>query len=182
MDQQKLIAACARGDRQAQRHLYDLYAPKLLVVGLRYSKTRIEAEDVLQESFIKIFRNIDKLRDNSNLMAWMKRIVINTAINQHRKKLYMFPMVDIEKVRHSYDASESLADFHIEELIKLIQELPTGCQIIFNMFAIEGYSHKEIAEKLNISEGTSKSQYSRARGLLQNRIQEDRKKNYEKLR
>ena len=182
MDENELLSACIKGERIAQRQLYDLYAAKLMAVGLRYSKTRAEAEDILQESFIKVFRNLGKLRDRSNIGAWMKRIVINTAINHQRGKLYLFPMVDVAKINKSYGESVALSEYQFDELLEMIRELPSGCQLIFNLFAIEGFSHKEIAEKLNISEGTSKSQYSRAKMLLQKKITDDSKNSYEQLR
>jgi RNA polymerase sigma-70 factor (ECF subfamily) len=182
MDENELLAACIRGDRVAQRQLYEKFAARLMAVGMRYSRSRADAEDILQESFIKIFKNLSNLRERSNIGAWMKKIVINTAINHQRGKLYLFPMIDVEKINKSYDESVALSDYRLDELFEMIRKLPLGCQIIFNLFAIEGFSHKEIAGKLNISEGTSKSQYSRAKMLLQMRIAEDRKNSYEKLR
>jgi RNA polymerase sigma-70 factor (ECF subfamily) len=142
----------------------------------------MEAEDILQESFIKIFGNLKKLREISNLAAWIKRIVINTALNYQRGKLYLYPMVDIGNINLSYDEPVALSHFRQDELLTMIQDLPLGCQVIFNLFAIEGYSHKEIAEKLNISEGTSKSQFSRARNLLKQKLEEGRNDNYGKVR
>lgn len=182
MDENELLSACIKGERIAQRQLYDYYAAKLMAVSLRYSKTRAEAEDILQESFIKVFKNLGKLRDRSNIGAWMKRIVINTAINHHRGKLYLFPMVDVNKINKSYGEAVALSEYRLDELLEMIRELPSGCQLIFNLFAIEGFGHKEIAEKLNISEGTSKSQYSRAKMLLQKKITDDSKNSYEQLK
>ena len=183
MDSDKiLVEKCAKGDRKAQRALYDLYAGKMLVVALRYTKTQLEAEDVLQESFIKVFEKIKTFRAESELRFWIKKIVVNTALNNQRSKLYMFPMVDVENVNGAYDSDISLSSFHFTELLKFIQELPTGCQAIFNLYAIEGYNHKEIASMLNISEGTSKSQYSRARTLLQERIEKEQLIGYERAK
>jgi RNA polymerase sigma factor (sigma-70 family) len=182
MDSDELIAACIKGDRKAQRKLYDIYAARLMAVSVRYAKSTLEAEDILQESFIKIFRSLDKLRDYSNLGAWMKRILINTAINHQRGKLYLFPMVDIEYVKKGYDESIAFSEFRHEELLEMVRSLPAGCQMIFNLFAIEGFSHKEIAGKLDISEGTSKSQYARAKFLLQKKLMEERSKSYEKFK
>jgi RNA polymerase sigma-70 factor (ECF subfamily) len=142
----------------------------------------MEAEDILQESFIKIFNNLKNLRENSNLPAWIKRIVINTALNHQRGKLYLYPMVDVENTNISYNENVALTDFHQEELLKLIQELPLGCQVIFNLYAIEGYTHKEIAERLDISEGTSKSQYSRAKILLKKKLDTGNKNRYEEFK
>jgi RNA polymerase sigma-70 factor (ECF subfamily) len=141
----------------------------------------LEAEDILQESFIKVFNHINKFRGESRLEYWIKRIVVNTALNHRRSKLYMYPMVDVEEVNKQMDYEQILSRFNYEELLNMIRELPSGCRIVFNMFAIEGYSHKEIAEMLDISEGTSKSQYFRAKKLLQNKLSEDQVKNYEKF-
>ncbi len=152
------------------------------MIGMRYSKSEIEAEDILQEAFIKIFNNLESLRDYSNIAAWIKRIVINTALNYQRSKLYLYPMVDVDYIKISYDEETALSRFHLDELLNMIRELPLGSQIVFNLYAIEGYTHKEIAEKLEISEGTSKSQYSRARALLQEKLKKGRNDRYEKVR
>jgi RNA polymerase sigma-70 factor (ECF subfamily) len=179
-DFSKLIKACVSEDRKAQKKLYDLFASKMMMICLRYSKSDLEAEDILQESFIKIFKNLKNLREYTNVAAWIKRIVINTALNYQRSKLYLYPMVDVEHLKITYDENIALSNFHHEELLNMIQELPLGCQVIFNLYAIEGYTHKEIAEKLDISEGTSKSQYSRAKNLLQIKLMESDRGNYEK--
>ena len=146
---------------------------------MRYAKSTLEAEDILQEGFIKVFDHIRSFRYESKLETWLTRIMINTALNYQRKKLYLFPMVDVADVPLKEDEGVSLSGFHLEELLSFVQSLPDGCRVVFNLFAIEGYSHKEIADMLSISEGTSKSQYSRARQLLQQRINSER--NYGKL-
>lgn len=179
---EQLVKKCVKEDRKAQKELYDLFAPRMIMICLRYSKTKMEAEDILQESFIKVFNNLKKLREITNLPAWIKRIVINTALNYQRGKLYLYPMVEVGKVKLSYDENVALSGFRQEELLNMIQELPLGCQVIFNLYAIEGYTHKEIAERLKISEGTSKSQYSRARTLLKSKIEEGSNDNYGKVR
>ena len=179
-DFSQLLKACVADDRKAQKKLYDLFASKMMMICLRYSKSDLEAEDILQESFIKIFKNLENLREHTNVAAWIKRIVINTALNYQRSKLYLYPMVNVEHLKISYDESVALSNFHRDELLQMIQDLPLGCQVIFNMYAIEGYTHKEIAEKLDISEGTSKSQYSRARSLLQLKLKDSDRGNYER--
>ncbi len=168
-----LISGCKEGDRKYQRELYDLYAPKMLVVCMRYSKSDQEAEDILQEAFIKVFDHIKNFKEESRLIYWIKRIVVNTALNHGRRKLYMFPMVDVNELDKPQEGNFSIASLQLQELLKMIQELPSGCQIIFNLYAIEGYNHNEIAEKLEISVGTSKSQYSRARQLLREMIEKE---------
>ena len=173
-----LIRGCKEGDRSSQRELYERFAGQMLAISKRYSKSDLEAEDILQESFIKVFRNISTFRAESSLFFWIKRIVVNTALNHQRSKLYAFPMSDVTNVPMSVGAEFTLADYHFEDLLKMIQELPDGCQMIFNLYAIEGYTHKDIAEMLNISEGTSKSQYSRARCLLQEKLLKENRVSY----
>ena len=183
LEYNEIIEACVKGDRHAQRSLYEIFSKKMFVVCLRYTKSQQEAEDILQDSFIKVFKNLKGYRGDSRLDYWIKRIVVNTALNSQRKKLYMYPMVDIEDVKNDFDLNKTLGAFGLEELLNMIKELPTGCQAVFNMFAIEGFSHKEIAEMLEVSEGTSKSQFSRARKLLKEKIaKEDKAVRYEKYK
>lgn len=172
LSEKELIEGCRKGGRASQQALYDMYCKKMMVVCLRYSKSTPEAEDILQEGFVKVFQGMDGFRQDAKLETWITRIMVNTALNHHRKKLYLFPMVDIEKAQLT-ESSISLEGLHFSELLVMIQSLPQGCQIVFNMFAMEGYGHKEIAEKLGISEGTSKSQYARARVLLQEKIKRE---------
>jgi RNA polymerase sigma factor (sigma-70 family) len=183
LENKDLIEACVKGDRQAQQDLYDLFSKRMYMVCLRYTKSQQEAEDVLQDSFIKVFKNLKGYRGESRFGYWIKRIVVNTALNSQRKKLYMYPMVDIDDVKNDFDQSKSLSNFQMEDLLNMIRELPTGCQTVFNLFAIEGYSHKEIADMLKVSEGTSKSQFSRARKLLKEKIaEEDKTERYERFK
>lgn len=179
--EKELINRCAKGERAAQQALYDRYCRGLMAVCMRYAKNESEAEDILQDGFLKIFDHLKNFRFESSLSTWMTRIIINTTLNSQRKKLYMLPMVDVEKTDLHEDEEISLADFHLNELIAMIQSLPDGCRVVFNLFAIEGYIHKEIAEMLGISEGTSKAQYSRARKLLRTKI-ENGKKGYGRFR
>jgi RNA polymerase sigma-70 factor (ECF subfamily) len=168
--EKELISGCAKGERAAQRALYDRHCRRLMAVCLRYAKSAPEAEDILQDGFVKIFNNLKTFRFESTLDTWMTRIVINTALNHQRQKLYLLPMVDVEEAGLHEDENISLADFHLSELIAIIQALPDGCRVVFNLFAIEGYGHKEIGEMLGISEGTSKSQYNRAKSLLRAKL------------
>ncbi len=180
--EKRLVDSCIKGERKAQKQLYTQYAGSMMVVAMRYTKSDQEAEDVLQESFIKVFDKINLFRGDSSLGSWIKRIVVNTALNSQRSKLYMFPMVDVEEIHNALESDFSLSDFHFKELLTFIKELPAGCRAIFNLYAIEGYSHKEIAAMLDVSIGTSKSQYARARQLLQERIGTEQTKNYERAR
>ncbi|MAJ52341.1 MAG: RNA polymerase subunit sigma-24 [Flammeovirgaceae bacterium] len=161
-----IIKGCQKGKKRYQEALYAKYSKSMYAVALRYVKVIPEAEDILQESFVKIFQNIGKFRGDSSLPFWIKRIVVNTALNHQRSKLFLYPMVDVVNLDEGVLNEDVLSEFNYQELIKMIMTLPDGCRVIFNMYAIEGYKHHEIAERLKISEGTSKSQYSRAKKLL----------------
>src|SRR5690606_4462524 len=172
LTEQELIEGCRKNDRAAQRALYDRYCRKMMVLCLRYSKTTAEAEDILQEGFVKVFNAIANFRQESKLETWITRIMVNTALNVQRKKLYLYPMVDVEEMELP-ENEVSISGIHFKQLLEMIQSLPQGCQIVFNLFAIEGYSHKEIADQLGISEGTSKSQFARAKSLLQQKLSKE---------
>jgi RNA polymerase sigma factor (sigma-70 family) len=169
LNENELIDGCRKGNRASQKALYDRFCKKMMVVCLRYSKSTPEAEDILQEGFVKVFQGLEGFRQDAKLETWMTRIMVNTALNHHRKKLYLYPMVDVEDIDLP-QTEVSLSGIHFTQLLEMIQALPQGCQVVFNLFAIEGYSHKEISEMLGISEGTSKSQFARARSLLQSRL------------
>jgi RNA polymerase sigma factor (sigma-70 family) len=169
LSENELIEGCRKGNRASQKALYDRYCRKMLVVCLRYSKTTAEAEDILQEGFVKVFNAIKDFRQESKLETWITRIMVNTALNVQRRKLYLYPMVDVEELNLP-DTEVSISGIHFSQLLEMIQTLPHGCQIVFNLFAIEGFSHKEIAEQLGISEGTSKSQFARAKSLMQAKL------------
>lgn len=175
-DEKPLIKACLKGDRQAQEELYRKYAPAMYVICKRYTKAQQEAEDILQESFIKAFKQLKTFKGEVSIGGWIKKIVINTALNHQRSKIYMFPMVDVDELKNTTNGDDlKLSEYSMEELLAMINDLPESCQIIFNLCAIEGYKHREIAKMLDISEGTSKSQYHRAKQLLQHKITEIRK-------
>ena len=163
---ERLIEKCVKGDLKAQWELYDCYATKLMPVALRYARSREDAEDILQDAFVKVYKSLDSYRKEAQLLTWLKRITINTAINHNRKKMDQQPMLDIEKTTLYVNHEVVLSNFHFTELLAMIQRLPVGCRTVFNLYAIEGYAHKEIAGMLEISEGTSKSQYARAKALM----------------
>jgi RNA polymerase sigma factor (sigma-70 family) len=177
-----LIEGCKKHDRHMQQKLYDKYSKSMYVVSLRYCRMQQEAEDILQEAFIKVFQSIGRFRGECTLPYWIKRVVVNTALNHQRSKLYMFPMVDITDLNNQGDQANVLSDLCYEELLELVQALPDGCRIIFNLHAIEGFKHQEIAEMMKISEGTSKSQYARAKMLLQAKVIESYGEHYLKRR
>lgn len=165
-----LIAGCKLGDRQMQQMLYHQTSAKMFTICLRYAKDRMEAEDVLQMGFIKIFKNIKEYRKDGSFEGWMKKIIVNTAIESYRKNKRNLAILAIDDI---FEAELTGFDYNrlgVQDLMNLIQKLADGYRIVFNMYAIEGYSHKEIAQKLGISVGASKSQLSRARAILQQEI------------
>ncbi len=182
LSEKAIIQKTMKGDRQAQRLLYERYAGAMYAICLRYAKSTLEAEDILQESFVKVFNSISKFNNKAKLSTWITRIVINTALNSERSKLYLYPMVDVEDIGQQHYQSVNLDRYSFEELLTMVRTLPDGCRIVFNLYAIEGYTHKEIAAQLNISEGTSKSQFSRARKLLKELIEQENKMAYEQAR
>lgn len=169
MDDETLVEECVSGNAKAQRLLFDRFSPRMMGAILRYISDRERAEDVLQDGFIKVFNNIHKFENNGSLEGWIRRIMINTALDQIRKDKKRQRDVEIDSMDYFElkQNSKSEGILEAESLLELVQSLPDGYRTVFNLLAIEGYSHKEIAEELNISENTSKSQYSRARSALQ---------------
>ncbi len=169
---EQLIEACARGKIKAQKELYEKFSPMLYAICLRYANSTFEAEDVLQESFVKIFGHIAQYEHTGSFVAWLKKIVVNTAItNYHKNKKYQLKTdYDFYLEKHDDVYEYNTADFTMEELLLVIQELSPGYKLVFNLYAIEGYKHREIAEMLKIDINTSKSQYSRAKKILQEKL------------
>jgi RNA polymerase sigma factor (sigma-70 family) len=140
----------------------------MLGVCLRYTKDSEEARDILQDGLIKVFQKLSQFSFSSPLEGWVRRIVVNTAIDRYRKNLAEPSAIDIEEAYDvASDETDALSDMSHDELLSCLQHMPAGYRMVFNMYVIEGFSHKEIAEALNITEGTSKSQLSKARGYLQ---------------
>ncbi|WP_187262545.1 RNA polymerase sigma factor [Pontibacter beigongshangensis] len=166
-DEEKLIEGCIAGKREVQRDLYDLYSKKMMAVCLRYAPTNFEAEDIMQEGFVKVFANIEKFKRDCPLEFWIRRIMINTALKHLRQKSLLTVSHETEEVASISSDSCNLTGYSLEELMSMIQSLAPRYRMVFNLYAIEGYNHKEIGEMMGISEGTSKSQYSRARVILQ---------------
>jgi len=177
-DTEKLLQACKQGSYRARSRLYKLYAPMLLGICMRYSKDKFEAEDILHEAFIKIYTKIDQAGKGS-FEAWMKQVVRNEALQFIRKRSSL-------NVRHERYEQDSITDYNSEDvsfndvpaklILDFIQKLPDGYRLIFNLYVFEENSHKEIAEILGLSEGTSKSQYARAKKKLQKQIIDYRNK------
>ena len=169
MSLKRLIQKCKKGDHASQSEVYQLFAGKLYPVCLKYSRTQQEAEDNLQEAFITIFKKIKQFEHKGSFEGWMKRIVINTALQTYRKKRVLNLVEDdyLEEVEVEIDESSVTLEF----LLKIIQELPERYRMVFNLYVLDGYSHKEISGMLDIAEGTSKSNLSRARLILKEKIE-----------
>lgn len=173
MDESTLVKRCVDGDQLAQRMLFDKFASKMLGVCLRYAKNREQAEDVLQDGFVKVFTKLDHFKGGGSLEGWIRRIMVNTSLDQIRKNAKFQDNVPMDQMDYKIELNSFIEEGLMEEeLLKLINSMPVGYKTVFNMFAIEGYSHKEIAEQLEISENTSKSQYSRARAYLQMKLEQ----------
>lgn len=173
MSLQQLISDCKNGERKAQHQLYQLFGGKLYSVCLKYSRNKEEAEDNLQDSFLVIFNKISQYKEKGAFEGWLKRIAINTCLQKYRNQ----GVFDIIPNREIPD-EEVVTDFEDESLsldylLQLIQQLPNRYRLVFNLYVLDGYSHKEIAETLAISEGTSKSNLARARIILKERIEEE---------
>jgi RNA polymerase sigma factor (sigma-70 family) len=170
-DEDKLIEGCIAGKRDMQRLLYELYSKKMMAVCMRYAPTSFEAEDMMQEGFVKVFANIQNFKRDCPLEFWVRRIMINTALKQLRQKSLMTVSHETEEVGNIASVDVNLTGYSMDELLAMIQSLAPRYRMVFNLYAIEGYNHKEIGEMLGISEGTSKSQYSRARAILQGMLE-----------
>lgn len=169
MSDQELVKRCLENDSIAQKKLFDTYAGRMMGVCLRYANDRDEAQDVLQMGFIKVFEKLSQFSGKGSLEGWIRRIVVNAALDNIRRNKHTQDDVSMDKVDFMvYDNVNAIDGLAAKDLLKLINNMPDGFKAVFNMYAIEGYTHKEIAEELGISVNTSKSQYSRARTYLQN--------------
>ncbi len=162
-----LLEQCIKGNRSAQKVFYNSFAPKMFGICLRYSQDYHAAEDLLQEGFIKAFHNLDRFRGDGSFEGWLKRIFINTAIEQFRKNQNKHTSELNEAIYNAPVSSGIIEKLAADDLLKVIQLLPRGYRTVFNLYVIEGYAHKEIAQLLQISEGTSKSQLARAKSYIQ---------------
>lgn len=162
-----VLSACIEGNRAAQEVFYNFYSSKMFGICLRYSHDYHSAEDLLQEGFVKAFNNLDRFRGDGSFEGWLKRIFVNTAIEQFRKNQNKQVNPLNEEIYNSPVQNGILEQLAADDLLKIIQLLPQGYRTVFNLYIIEGYSHREIAELLDISEGTSKSQLARARNHMQ---------------
>ncbi len=175
--ERKIIEDCLEGNRRAHHLLYRKYAGVMMGICMRYARNRAEAEDMLQEGFIKVFSKINSFRFEGSLEGWIKRIMINTSVNHYRENLKHDIHSSIDDIDERYMAQGATDEDQEpddtpsqEELLKMINELPDGYRIVFNLYAIEGFNHKEIAQILHVTENTSKTQLFKARRILRNKI------------
>jgi len=182
MSDQQIIDGCSRHDRRSQQELFDRYSRFLLGVCMRYSTDKAEAEDILQDSLLKIYLSIRDYSGTGSFTGWLRKVAVNTAITHYHKNLKHRYHIDIDEYVSVETGITSFEEdlFTSDELYKVLNELPTGYRMVFNLYAVEGYKHKEIADILHIDTNTSKSQYSRAKAALREKLEKLRtlKKNY----
>ncbi|MEO6329289.1 MAG: sigma-70 family RNA polymerase sigma factor [Ginsengibacter sp.] len=167
MDYKRLVSDSLRSNAVAQKKLYEHFAPLMLGVCFRYTKSIADAEDILQDGFIKVFKYLHQFKHEGELGAWIRKLMVNTALNYLKKnRKYQHDLLFEDMPLHPVSDDNPAVQLQTKELTELIRQLPTGFQTIFNLHAIEGYSHVEISAMLGISDGTSRSQYARARALL----------------
>lgn len=171
MTEERIIQGCVNEEKSAQQHLYETYSPKMYYVCLRYARHASEAQDMLQDGFIKVFDNIGSFKSNGSFEGWIRRIVVNTALNYCRKSSFKQEQIGIEDYQDTVVKSKAVSNLGEKELLALIQKLPDGYRMVFNLYVIEGYSHKEIGEVLNVTESTSRSQLAKSRKWMQNELE-----------
>ncbi len=172
-DEKEILEKCRKNDRIGQKALFDKYAPRMMSVCIRYTNSSDDAKDVLQEGFIKVFEKIEMYSGSGSLEGWIRKIMVNTALDRIRKYKHEQSKSSIDDVSFMLGKAESTTSkLAAKDLMALVNSLPGGYKTVFNLFAVEGYTHAEIGEMLNISENTSKSQYSRARAHLQKMLEQ----------
>jgi RNA polymerase sigma factor (sigma-70 family) len=165
-----LISGCIDGNRRMQEELYRRFSPRMYAVCLRYASSSEEAEDILQEGFIKIFKKLGSFRSEGSFEGWIRRVFVNTAIEHFRRRRYLQPVTEREENTIEGKYLSVLDDLAEKDILALVKQLSPGYRTVFNMYVVEGYTHKEIGDMLGISEGTSKSQLSRAKVILQDLV------------
>lgn len=171
MTEEYLIAGCVHNEPAAQRELYNRYSPKMLSVCYRFAQNREDAEDMLQESFIKVFTQIHTFQNKGAFEGWIRRIVVHTCINFLKKNKKFSDSVDLDYAGYVYVNEETVPSImQGKQITECIRSLPVGYRTVLNLYAIEGYSHREIANMLDIEESTSRSQYTRAKSMLENML------------
>ena len=169
-DFKSIISDCIAGSRKAQAKLYHQFAPKMFGVCLRYAKDASEAEDSLQEGFLKVFTKIKSFRNEGSLEGWIRRIMVNVSLEKYRKQRLLYSVEDVSIYDKEYHSGDIISDISANDLLDMIQELPPRYKLVFNLYVMDGMSHQEIAKEMDITEGTSKSNLARARGILQQKV------------
>ncbi|HBF88492.1 MAG TPA: hypothetical protein DDX39_07615 [Bacteroidales bacterium] len=178
--EKKLINKCLKGVPSAQKAFYDMFARKMYGICLRFARVEGEADDIMQEGFVKVFTKLDTFRHEGSLEGWVRRIIVNTAISYIKKNSDYKVEVDLNNIGETEIVEdEAISNLSKEELIKMIQLLPERKRMVFNLYVYEGYCHKEIAEMLDITESTSKAQLSKAKQILKEKLEKIRVKSYE---
>ena len=168
----KLLRDCQKGKPKAQRMLYEQYKQQLINLAMRYADSKASAEDIFQDAFVKIFKNIETVKEPDSLFFWIRKVVIHTAINHYKKEKSRLFHEDIDEVQELIsDNTDILNQISADELLSMVNEMPDGYRIVFNLYVMDGFKHHEIAEILNVSENTSKTQLRKARLHLQKKIQ-----------
>jgi len=174
------LEGCKQQNRESQRMLYKHHYAYAMSICLRYSKTKEEAKEIMNDGFMKVFLKIDQYNPQTSFLGWLRRIMINTAIDHYRKEVKHYNQVSIDAEQPFVTSASAMEELGYQELITLVQQLTPAYRAVFNLYAIDGYNHKEIGDILNISEGTSKSNLSKAREVLRNKIQKNQNVVYAK--
>ena len=167
-----IIQGCLKGDRNCQEQLYKMFSNRMFGLCLQYADNYDDACDIMQDGFIKVFRKLEQFSGKGSFEGWIRRIMINTALERYRSQLHLYPLTENVVNRDEMVYEEVFEKLSASDLVKLVQELSPRYRMVFNMYAIEGYPHKEIAETMGISVGTSKSNLSRARDILQRKVKQ----------
>jgi RNA polymerase sigma factor (sigma-70 family) len=165
-----IIEGCILGNPRMQRMLYEKFSPKMYALCIRYAGNTDDAQDILQDGFVKVFGNIARFKGTGSFEGWIRRIIVNTAIEHFRKKNTLQVIDEHTENQLADDHTNIFNLLEAKELLEIIKSMPAGYRTVFNLYAVEGYTHKEIAAMMNLTEGTSKSQYARAKSWLQERI------------
>lgn len=180
-DDAELVKGCLADKRQSQHLLYERFAPEMKGVCLRYAQTSFEAEDLMHDGFVKVFRHLGSFKFECPLGAWIRKIMVNTALSYYRQKRHQTEFAELEILVNVAEPEPEMQHLAAEELMEMVRSLPDKYRLVFNLYGIEGYSHKEIAELLGITEVTSRSQFLRARHLLREMVNQEDKIRYEKI-
>lgn len=171
-EEAQIISGCKKGNRQAQYQFYELFKKLVFSVSMRYAKDVPEAEDIMQDAFVVLYRDLYQYKPVSALGAWVRRVTVNTALQHLRKKRMVFTDAEMHTLSETVQNDEEImGKINAKEIMRMVQLLPTGYRLVFNLYVVEGFSHQEIAEQLNISASTSKSQLSRAKGHLRTMLE-----------